>query len=157
VAAREPGVPVIRVRTLQSYVDDALSSSRALGALSIVFGGVAALLAALGVFGVLSLMVGRRRAEIGLRMAVGASPAQVRRMIARRGMALTAWGTVLGLGAAFAASRALGSLLFQVRPADPAVYGAVILFMAMLALAASLLPAFRASRTDPARILEEGC
>ena len=113
------------------------------------------LLAALGIFGVLSLTVARRRQELGVRMAIGATPASVLRLVARYGLGLALAGSVVGLVAALGANRLIGSLLFQVNPFDPLVYASVTLALIAVAAVAALVPAMRAAHTDPARVLRE--
>ncbi len=155
VASLQPGIAITGLRPLDDVVADALGPSRALGELTLIFGACAVLLAALGIFGVLSLAVARRRQEIAVRMAVGATPGGVVRLIARDGVALAAVGAALGLLGALAANRVIASLLFQVKPFDPLVYLAGTLAMLAVAAAAALAPAGRAAKTEPARVLRE--
>jgi putative ABC transport system permease protein len=155
VAALQPGVAVSNLRPLEDIVGDALGPTRALGLLVLLFGGCAVLLAAFGIFGVLSLTVARRRRELGVRLALGATPAGVLRLVARYGVGLALVGSVVGLVAALAANRFIGSLLFQVKPFDPMVYATVTLALVAVAAVAALLPATRAAHTDPARVLRE--
>jgi putative ABC transport system permease protein len=114
------------------------------------FALVALLLAALGLYGLLAYVVGRRTREIGVRVALGALPRDVRRLVLKEGLALTAGGILLGLAGSFGASRLLSSLLFGVGPVDPLTFGAGPLLLAAVAVAACLLPARRATRVDPA-------
>ncbi len=155
VAAARPDIPISEVRPVSAYVADQLGPGRALSATTSVFGIVAALLAALGIFGVLSLAVVRRGPEIGLRMAVGASPGEVVRMVLREGASLTGLGMAAGVLGAALGGRVLGAFLFDVRPWDATVYGAVVALLAAVATAAALGPALRASRTSPVRVLKE--
>ena len=111
------------------------------------------LLATLGVAGVLGNLVARRTREIGVRIALGADPARVRREVIGEGARIAAIGIGIGLVGAFAASRALTNLLYAVRPIDPATYGAVSLLLAAAAIGACYLPARRASRIDPIEAL----
>jgi ABC-type antimicrobial peptide transport system permease subunit len=118
-----------------------------------VFGAlalVAVLLAAMGLYAVLAYSVARRRREIGVRMALGAAPADVRRLVVAEGMALTAAGLFLGLAGAAAGARLLRSLLFGVTASDPATLVTVSLLLALVATCACLIPARRASEVDPA-------
>jgi putative ABC transport system permease protein len=155
VATLQPGIAITNLRPLDDIVGDALGPTRALGVLIVLFGGCAVLLAALGIFGVLSLTVARRRQELGVRMAIGATPASVLRLVAWYGLGLALVGSVVGLVAALGANRLIGSLLFQVNPFDPLVYATVTLALIAVAAVAALVPAMRAAHTDPARVLRE--
>ena len=123
-------------------------------ALLSLFAVQAALLAALGIYGVMSQAVGQRTREIGIRMAIGAEQGTVVRMIVSTGMRLEARGVLAGLMLAAVASRTLQSILYQVEPLDPGVYAMVALVALALAGASSLLPAWRAARTDPAGVIK---
>jgi ABC-type antimicrobial peptide transport system permease subunit len=114
------------------------------------FAGVAALLAALGVYGVLAHAVAQQRREIGIRMALGAGRAQLLRMIATRGMTLTLVGAAIGVAGALALAPVLRSLLFEVTPTDPISYASVVALLAIVALAACWFPARAATKVDPA-------
>jgi ABC-type antimicrobial peptide transport system permease subunit len=114
-----------------------------------LFGAVALLLAVLGVYGLMSHAVSRRRRELGIRMALGAGSAQVMGMVLRRGSAIAASGIALGLLGSLAVTRVLASLLYEVSVNDPATFLAVPLVIAGAAFAACWLPARRAARTDP--------
>jgi ABC-type antimicrobial peptide transport system permease subunit len=118
------------------------------------FAAVALALAALGLFGVLSYGVRLREREFGVRMALGAEAGRVRRMVLRRGLALVAAGTVIGLVGAAAAARLMQSLVFRVRPLEPSVLAGAAAFMAAVAALAAYLPARRATRVDPRSILQ---
>ena len=117
------------------------------------FGVIAAMLAALGLYGVMAYLVTLRTAEIGIRMALGATGAQVRGMVVRRGLWLTGIGLVLGLAGAVGAGRLVSSLLFDVRATDPLVLGSAVLGFGLVAAVASWIPATRAARLDPVRAL----
>jgi putative ABC transport system permease protein len=153
VAGLEAGIAVADLRPLDDRVTDALGPRRALGAVTVLFGAFATLLAALGIFGVLSLAVARRRQEMGVRMAVGATPARVLRLVLRYGVGLAAVGCGIGLVGALAGNRLIASLLFQVDPFDPLIYAIVTGAMLAVAAAAALAPAARAARTDPMEAL----
>jgi putative ABC transport system permease protein len=114
-----------------------------------IFAAVAVCLAMAGVYGVMAYLVGQRSNEIGLRMALGASPRDISRLVLGQGMTLAGAGLLLGLAGAFVATRVLGSMLFEVKPSDPMTYAAVAILLAIVALAASYIPAHRASKVDP--------
>jgi ABC-type antimicrobial peptide transport system permease subunit len=139
---------------LSDYVADQTAQSKALGVTTTLFGVVAALLAALGIFGVLSLSVARRGPELGLRLAVGATPGDVVAMVVRQGIGLAALGTVVGLAGSAFTGRALGAVLFEVRPWDGGVYATVVVALLAVASLAAFGPALRAARTQPVRVLK---
>ncbi len=115
-----------------------------------VFAGVAVLLSAIGIYGVIAYLVGQRSREIGIRLALGASQTTVIRMIALDGAIMTATGIGVGLVGAFALTRSMTALLFDVKPSDPMTYLVVTALLAAVALAASCIPALRAAHVDPA-------
>jgi putative ABC transport system permease protein len=119
-----------------------------------VFGLVALLLAALGIYGVISYSVARRRREIGLRMALGASSRQIRGSIVGEGVRLTAIGLVIGLVLSLGVGRLMTSLLFGISPFDPVTLGAVFALFLTVSLVASVVPALRAARVDPSGVLK---
>jgi putative ABC transport system permease protein len=120
-----------------------------------VFAGLALLLAAIGLYGVMSYLVTLQTREIGIRMAIGAPAGRVRAMILGKGMALVLIGTVAGLVGAAAASRLLNSLLFGLSASDPATYALVVMVLGLVSLLACYIPAWRASRVDPLIALRE--
>jgi ABC-type antimicrobial peptide transport system permease subunit len=137
------------MRPLTEVVAETVAGPRFLTVLVGAFGAAALLLAAIGVYGVISFSVARRTREIGVRIALGADRAAVRRLVIREGMALAGAGLALGLVAALVLSRVLASLLFETRTQDPltlAAVGALLLFVALLACA---IPARRAANLDP--------
>jgi len=140
---------VFDVKTMQGRIDESLQRRRAPMLLLSVFAGVAVLLAALGIYGVLAFSVGQRTPEIGIRMALGADRTSILSLILRQGVALVVIGVALGLLGYFAASRVIGTLLFNVAPNDPVALVAAPVVLALIALAACLLPARRATRVDP--------
>ncbi len=118
-----------------------------------VFGGLALVLAAIGIYGLMAFTVEQRTQEIGIRMALGAGAAALRRMIVRQGMLLAFVGIALGLAAAYGLTRLLTAFLFGVKPVDPLVFAAVPVVLALVSLAAIWIPASRATRIDPALAL----
>lgn len=138
-----------------AQIRDLLVRERLMAALSIFFAALAVVLAAVGLYGVVSYAVARRRTEIGIRLALGAERSQVVRLVARETVWLVAVGSAIGLMLAVVAGRAVASLLFGVTPNDPATLVAAVLVLAGVALAASVLPAYRAARLDPTATLRE--
>jgi putative ABC transport system permease protein len=149
IAAIDPGQRVRRVRTMNDIVALTSATSRFNATLFGIFAGVALLLAALGLYGVLSFLVTQRRQEIGTRMALGASKSDVLKVFLRQGLALTVAGLCVGIAVALFVSRWLTSLLFGVTPADPFSFVAVSLLLLAVASVASYLPARRAAAIDP--------
>lgn len=142
-------VPVGRIRTMDEVLAGSLAFQRFLMLLLSLFAGVALLLSAVGIYGVLSYLVAQRTREIGLRLALGARPQHVLRQVVGRSMILAGAGAVIGVAGAFAATRVLAGQLFEVRPSDPRILGAVTVVLLLVALLASWLPARRAMRVDP--------
>jgi ABC-type antimicrobial peptide transport system permease subunit len=140
-------LPLRRVRTLDSVVDDALAMRRFQMRLLAAFGAAGLLLACLGIYGVLSAMVESRRAELAIRLALGAQPSRVGRLIVRQGLTPVVFGLAIGLAAGVGAARLAASLLFGVSPAHPAVLASVIAVILAVSIAACLEPAARAART----------
>jgi predicted lysophospholipase L1 biosynthesis ABC-type transport system permease subunit len=153
IRALRPEQAVSNVETMQRFVDDDTSSESLLAWLTAAFAAAAAVLASMGLYAVVSLAVGQSRREIGIRMALGADGRQVLAGVLRRWMSLALGGVAAGLAATLALGRLLATVLFSVKPADPAVLGAIVALVAAIALAASYVPARRASRVDPARAL----
>ena len=120
-----------------------------------LFGGLALLLAAIGLYGVMSYAVSQSTRELGLRMALGAGASDLLRLVMSHGLALTAGGVVVGGAAALGLTRLIGDLLYKVSPRDPLAFGTALVAMTIAAAAACLLPAWRATRTDPARALRD--
>src|SRR6202521_295233 len=143
------------VITLQEQVDRSTSPQQVAVTLVGVLGALALLLAAIGLYGVMSYAVSHSTRELGLRMALGADASNLLRLVLSRGLALTAGGVALGAAVALGLTRLLGSLLYKVSPHDPLAFGSAFVVMTITALAASFLPAWRASRTDPVRALRE--
>jgi predicted lysophospholipase L1 biosynthesis ABC-type transport system permease subunit len=146
----DPAVPVSGVRTLEEVVRGSIAAPRLASLVLALFAVLAVLLCAVGVYGVLAVGVAERRQEIGVRIALGARAANVRRLVLGEGLLAVGAGLALGLVAATFLSRLLGSLLYGVRPLDPSTYAAVAAALASVELVAGLVPAMRAARTDPA-------
>ena len=145
----DPNLPVRDFQTYQDLVDRAVSPRRFLVLLLSGFAAFALVLATLGIYAVISFSVGQRVQEIGIRMALGASPVDLQRRIVLRTLGLAAAGLVLGMAASRALSTALGSLLFGVTTGDPVTFGAVAMLLTLVAGIAGYIPAWRASRIDP--------
>jgi predicted permease len=142
-----------RVRTFADVVAAGVAPQRFATALMSCFAGVALLLAALGIYGVLSYTVTQRTREIGIRMALGADRGRVRGMVMRQGLMLTGIGIVLGIAAALAISGWLSSLLFEVQPGDPLVLTVTAILLVVVAATAGYLPTRRATSVDPIQAL----
>jgi putative ABC transport system permease protein len=145
----DKNLPVYEVRTMEQILDEDTSQRRFQSFVMTVFAGLALVLAAIGLFGVLTSLVGQRTQEIGIRMALGAQSKDVLRLVVGEGVRLVLLGVVIGIGAGVALSRYLASLFFGVSPANPATYLEVALLMIAIALIACLLPALRAIRVNP--------
>jgi ABC-type antimicrobial peptide transport system permease subunit len=145
----DPGQPLVNVRTMQAAMAQTVSQPRFQMTLLMVFASVAVALAAVGVYGVMAYTVSQRIPEIGVRMAVGASPNQVITMVVWQGAQLALVGMVLGMIAAALAAGAMQSLLFDVRGRDPLTFALAPLILAVAALLASYIPARRAARISP--------
>ena len=153
VRERDASVPVVRLREMDAVFDETFVRPRLLAQLLGGFAGLALLLAAIGIYGVLSYAVAERRREIGIRMALGASRRGVLARVMTQGLVLTALGLTIGVGAALGLSHLLSSLLFGVQPHDTATVVAVVGTIALVAAMACWLPAWRASRVDPNVVL----
>ncbi len=149
VADLDPSVPLYNVQTMDEVAAAQVASQRFNAAALAAFAGLAVLLAAVGIYGVMAYAVGQRTWEIGVRMALGAEPADVLRMVLRQGLGLALVGIVLGLGASFALTRLMRTLLFGVQATDPATFVIVTMAFVGVALAACWIPARRATRVDP--------
>ncbi len=153
LAAFAPSYPVYDVQTMTSRVAGATAQARFSATLLGLFAAVALALAVMGIYGVMSFAVLQRQRELGIRMALGADGRDVRRLILVEGMGMALVGGVIGLGAAFALTRVLNSLLFEVAPSDPLTYAAIVLVLGLAAFLATWLPARRASLVDPVEAL----
>jgi putative ABC transport system permease protein len=143
------GLPVAHIRSMQQIVSESTAQSDFYMTLLTIFAAVALLLAAIGVYGLMAYSVQQRTQEIGVRMALGAKPTEVRRMVVFQGMKLALVGVILGVGSSLALTRLLSSLLFGVKPWDPTTISLVAILLSAVTLLATYLPARRASRVDP--------
>jgi putative ABC transport system permease protein len=148
IRERSPDVPV-KFTSMDASLAENVAAPRFRTLMLGIFAAVAVCLAMAGVYGVMAYLVSQRSNEIGLRMALGASPRDISGLVLREGMLLAGAGLVLGLAGAIAATRLLTSILFEVKPGDPTTYAAVAVLLAIVALAASYIPAHRASKVDP--------
>jgi putative ABC transport system permease protein len=143
------GLPVAHIRSMQQVVSESTARNDFNMTLLTIFAGVALLLAAIGIYGLMAYSVQQRTQEIGVRMALGANPSQVRRMVVLQGMQLNLIGVILGIVASLALTRLMESMLFGVKPWDPVTIVVVVLLLSFVTLLAAYLPARRASRVDP--------
>jgi putative ABC transport system permease protein len=155
VRALDGNLAPYEVITLQEQLDRSTSPQLVAVTLVGVLGGLALLLAAIGLYGVMSYAVSQSTRELGLRMALGAGATNLLRLVMSRGLALTGGGILLGAGVALGLTRLMGRMLFQVSPRDPLAFGSAFLVMVIAALGACFLPAYRAMGTDPARVLRD--
>jgi macrolide transport system ATP-binding/permease protein len=153
--ALDANVALYEMITLQEQVNRSTSPQLVAVTLVSILGGLALLLAAVGLYGVMSYAVAQSTRELGLRMALGAEAASLLRLVISRGLRLTAGGVLFGIVAALALTRLLGKLLYNVSPHDPLVFGSAMAVMTLTAISACFLPAWRAARTDPARVLRD--
>ena len=149
----DSAVPLYNVRTMEERLQRSVAPARFNTLLMLLLGGVGLVLAAVGIYGVLSYLVTERRREIGIRMALGATGSHVIRMVVRQGMQPVALGIAVGLAAALAISRVLSTYVTGVTTTDPLTFAAVVALMIVVALIASAVPAWRAVRTEPTRVL----
>jgi predicted permease len=150
-----PDIPVSNVFSMDDLIAQSMSPQRFNVMLLAAFAGLALLLAAVGIYGVLSYTVRRRVREIGIRMALGASQSDILRLVVSDGMKPILLGVALGVIAAIALSRLVASLLFGVPPTDPMTFTAVTLLLVIVGIAANTLPAYRATKVEPTQTLRE--
>jgi putative ABC transport system permease protein len=149
----DPTAPVLKIATMEQVVSDSLLQRRFTMWLLAAFAGLALVLAAVGIYGVLAYAVRRRVPEIGIRMALGARPGDVTRMVVRDGLRPTLIGVAIGLVGALGLGRVVASLVFGVKSTDPVTLGVVSLLLAAVAFVASIVPAYRAAKIDPIQAL----
>jgi putative ABC transport system permease protein len=149
VLAIDQDQPVYNVRTIEQVWADSVAPQRLNMLLLGIFAAVALILAAVGIYGVMAYSVTQRAHEVGIRLALGAQPRDVLKMIIKQGMALTLIGVIIGLMGAFALTRWMSALLFGVKPADPATFAGIASLLAAVALLATLIPARKATKVDP--------
>jgi putative ABC transport system permease protein len=149
LAAIDPDIPVYGVQTMRTYLAQSTEQPRLSVLLLGGLGGLALLLAVIGIYGVVSYSVALRTQEIGVRMALGATRGDVLRMVGRQALALIGAGLVIGIGAALALGSVMRNMLFEVSPRDPATLGAIVAVLAVDGMVASFVPARRATRVDP--------
>jgi putative ABC transport system permease protein len=151
----EPQMVVTDTKTMEQTLAASIEEERFRAAMSVLFGAAALVLAAVGLYGLATRRVAERRHEIGVRVAMGATPGDVRSLVFRDGLAIVFIGLLIGLPGAYAASQATQAFLFGVSPTAPHVFGLAVAVLGATALVAMLLPALRASRTDPSVVLRE--
>jgi predicted permease len=155
VRAIDASLALYEMITLQEQVDRSTSPQLVAVTLVAILGGLALLLASIGLYGVMSYTVSQSTRELGLRMALGAGASNLLRLVMSRGLALLAVGMAIGAAVALGLTRLLGNLLYKVSPRDPLAFGLACAVMTLTAIAACGLPAWRATRTDPARVLRD--
>ena len=153
IRAIDPLLPVSAVRPLEEVFADSIARPRLTASAMTIFAGAALLLAALGVYGIVAYSVAQRAREFGIRVALGAKPMQIIRMVVSQNLRIVGIGLLLGIAAAIPATRMLRGLLFQVQPNDPGTFVAIGVVLAAVAAVASYLPARRGTRIDPATTL----
>jgi predicted permease len=153
VASIDPLLPLARVQTMSEVVGKSVTQPRLLSSLSALFGGLAGLLAVVGVYGVMAYNVRRARREFGIRLALGADPAGVRRLVVVRGLVLGTIGVAVGAAGSLLLTRTLQALLDDVTPTDPAIFIGTAIALVAVCVAAGFVPALQASRTDPMVVL----
>ncbi len=153
VSGLDPSLAVARIQPMESIVTEALGPQRFVAFLIGLFSGIAFILAIVGVYGVVSYGVGQRLREIGVRMALGARGTDIRDLVLRQSLRMVGLGLLAGLAGGLALTRLIENLLFGVSAADPWTYGVVVLLLTAVAAAAAAIPAARAARVDPIRVL----
>jgi len=149
VKAVDPDQPIYNIRTMNEIRSDSVAPERLNLTLLSIFAGIALVLAVVGIYGVMSYSVTQRTHEIGIRMAIGAQPRDVFKMVLRQGMILALIGVAVGLLGAFGLTRLMATMLFGVEPTDPATFAAIAVLLTCVALVACYLPGRRATKVDP--------
>jgi ABC-type lipoprotein release transport system permease subunit len=147
--AEFPDQPITHVSTMTEHIAESLGNERLSAVLLDTFAGIGLVLALIGVYGVIAFRVARRTQEVGIRMAIGAAPHQILRMVLRQGMIPVALGTVLGVGGALGLGRLITSQLYGVKASDPVTFVGAVVLLVLVASLACYLPARRATRVDP--------
>jgi predicted permease len=155
LAALDPALPFTEIETMSDEVDSSAAGERLTATLASIFGALAALLAAIGIYGLLAYAVAQRRREIGIRMALGARPLNIGEMIGAEALAMVAAGVLLGIGAAVMIAPLVKSLLYGVAPSDALSLTSVALFVVAISAAATAIPLLDATRIDPASALRQ--
>jgi predicted permease len=156
VHALDPSIAPYELITMQEQLERSTSAQMVAVTLVGVLGGLALLLAAMGLYGVMSYTVSQSTRELGLRMALGAGSSNLLRLVFSRGLTLTGGGVLLGVGTALLLTRLFANMLYEVSPRDPLAFGCALAVITVASLAACFLPAWRATRTDPVRALRIG-
>jgi putative ABC transport system permease protein len=149
----DPSLPLAQVQSMDAYVKDSLARPRVSMLVLGIFAAVALVLAAIGIYGVTTFAVSQRTREIGVRIALGAAKTDVIQMIVRQGMIPVITGLAIGIAGAWAATRAMRSVLYGISNTDPITYVVIAIFLAIVAFVAALIPARRATRVDPVEAL----
>lgn len=155
LTALDPAVPFVDISTLAEEVNASTAVERLTAALASIFGTIAALLTAVGLYGLLACVVAQRRREIGVRMALGAQTMDIGILVGRQALAMAVGGIVLGFAAAAAAAQWMRSLLYGVAPSDPRSLAAAAVFVVLVAAVAIAIPVLRATRIAPAAALRQ--
>jgi len=150
-----PELPLYDMRTMEARIADSISYARFGTLLLVLFSCTALLLAALGTYGVIAFSVAQRTREIGIRVALGATRQQVVRMVVQHGLVIAAVGGAIGLAVALGSTGVLKSVLYEVKPADPVTFAAIVLVLLAAVIAASWIPARRATRIQPTQALRQ--
>ncbi len=149
----DPGQPIYAVQTMNLVIENTVRDKSVNTTLLTVFAGVSLLLALIGVYGVMSYTVAQHTREIGIRMALGAQPRAILKLVIGRGLVLVSAGAVIGVLASFGLTRFIENMLFGVTPTDPLTFASIVLLLGLVALLACLIPAQRAMRVDPIVVL----